>query len=320
MTRTTLSKERETTLNDVGTGEARVPVSVVVLTKNEERNLGAFLENVTGWCSEIFVVDSGSDDATVPLAMEYGAKVLTHPFESHTRQWNWAFANVPFQCDWALCLDADQRLEPSLRDEIAQLFGDGTTNERPIPHSGFYIKRRQIFRGKWIKHGGYYPKYLLKLVRHREARCDENELLDSRFYVKGTTSKLQNDLIEDNQNESDISFWIEKHNKYAVAQAKEELRRRGGIKWSIQPKFWGTPDQRTLFLRDIWYQHFPLYLRPFLLFSYRYLLRLGFLDGKEGLVFHLFQSLWFRMLVDAKIDELRDAPEPVAETIAAQPD
>ena len=138
--------------------------------------------------------------------------------------------------------------------------------------------------------------------------------------MEGTTSKLKNDLIEDNQNERDITFWIDKHNKYAVAQAREELRRRSGLKWSIQPKFWGTPDQRTLFLRAIWYQHFPLYLRPFLLFFYRYLVRLGFLDGREGLVFHLFQSLWFRMLVDAKIDELREAPEPVAETIAAHPD
>ena len=157
-------------------------------------------------------------------------------------------------------------------------------------------------------------------MRHREARCDENELLDSRFYVNGSTGRLKNDLIEDNRNEWDITFWVDKHNKYAVAQAKEELRRRSGMKWSIQPKFWGTPDQRTLFLRDIWYHHFPLYLRPFLLFFYRYLLRLGFLDGKEGLVFYLFQSLWFRLLVDAKIDELRVTTGSVAEAVTAHSD
>jgi glycosyltransferase involved in cell wall biosynthesis len=278
-----------------------VPVSVVVLTKNEERNLRGCLESVAGWCREIFIVDSGSDDATIPIAEHYGAAIVAHPFESHTKQWNWALTHLPFCCEWVLCLDADQRVTPELRAEIGLLLAGGT-----VPQNGLYVKRRQIFRGRWIKHGGYYPKYLLKMVRHKYAWCDENERLDSHFYVEGSTGLLKHDIIEDNQNENDITFWIDKHNRYAIAQASEELHRQNTkVEWSLRPKFFGTPDQRTLFLRGIWYRHLPLYVRPFLLFFYRYFLRLGFLDGKEGLIFHFCQSLWFRLLVDVKIEELQ---------------
>ncbi|MDP9162172.1 MAG: hypothetical protein M3O09_18350 [Acidobacteriota bacterium] len=177
-------------------------------------------------------------------------------------------------------------------------------NKDAATHEGFYIKRRQIFRGKWIKHGGYYPKYLLKMVRHKSAWSDENEQLDSHIYVKGATGMLRHDIVEDNQNENNITFWIDKHNRYAVAQAWEELERLNNpIPWSIKPRLFGNPDQRTLFLRKIWYRFLPLYLRPFILFFYRYFLRFGFLDGKQGLMFHFCQSLWFRLLVDAKIEE-----------------
>lgn len=287
-----------------------VPLSVVVLTKNEERNLRDCLESVAGWCRESFIVDSGSNDATISIAEQYGAAVVAHPFESHTKQWNWALTHLSFCCDWVLCLDADQRVTPELRDEIGSLLADGT-----VPQNGLYVKRRQIFRGKWIKHGGYYPKYLLKMVRHKYAWCDENERLDSHFYVKGSTGLLEHDIIEENQNENDITFWIDKHNRYAVAQASEELYRRNALaEWSLKPRFFGTPDERTLFLRQIWYRFLPLYLRPFLLFLYRYFLRLGFLDGKQGLIFHFFQSLWFRLLVDVKIEEL--AASGSSETVA----
>jgi glycosyltransferase involved in cell wall biosynthesis len=291
-------------LNTAQAGDRRarsVPLSLVVLTKNEERNLRNCLESVASLCSQILIVDSGSTDATLDIAHEFGASVVNHPFENHTRQWNWALRNLPFSCEWTLCLDADQQLTPELRDEIASLFCRGEA----ISDNGFYLRRRQIFRGKWIRHGGYYPKHLLKLFRHELAWCDENERLDSRFYVKGKLGILKHDLIEDNQNEHNMTFWVEKHNRYANAQALEELERRNGkLSWAIEPRFFGTPDQRTLFLRNWWYRSLPLYLRPFLLFTYRYFFRLGFLDGKEGLIFHFNQSLWFRLLVDVKLEEL----------------
>ena len=196
-----------------------VPVSLVVLTKNEERNLRSCLESLAGLCSQMLIVDSGSTDATLEIAKEFGATVVHHPFESHTRQWNWALRNLPFTSEWACVWMRDQQLTTELRDEIVSLF----SGAKAVSENGFYLRRRQIFRGKWIRHGGYYPKHLLKLFRHEVAWCDENERLDSRFYVKGQVGILKRDLIEDNQNEHNITFWIEKHNRYAISQALEEL-------------------------------------------------------------------------------------------------
>jgi glycosyltransferase involved in cell wall biosynthesis len=291
------------------------PLSIVVLTYNEEQNLPACLESMAGWAGEIFVVDSGSTDHTIEIAERYGARVVMHSFESHAKQWNWALRSLPFTYEWALCLDADHRVTPKLREEICELFQvrseDVRRQARLDVVDGFYIKRRQIFRGRWIRHGGYYPKHLLKLVRHEWAWSDEHELLDFRFYVKGEMATLQHDLVEDNQKEFDISFWIAKHNQFAQLQAREELlRQRDGIGWNIRPSLFGTPDQRILWLKRIWY-HLPLYVRPYLYFFYRYVLRLGFLDGKQGFLFHFLQGFWYRLLVDVVLDDLRRGPASV---------
>lgn len=278
------------------------PVSVLVLTYNEGRNLEACLESVSSLAGEIFVVDSGSSDGTVDVARRHGAEVVTHAFETHAKQWNWALRTLPFSHEWTLCLDADHRVTVELADEITRLFREGT---RLSDVDGFYVKRRQVFRGRWIKHGGYYPKYMLKLVRHNRSWCDERELIDFRLYVKGPTRLLQHDIIEANENEADISFWIAKHNRFAVLQAREEMRRTSdGIAWAVTPSLLGTPDQRVLWLKDRWYR-MPLYVRPFIYFFYRYILRLGFLDGKQGFVFHFLQAFWYRLLVDINLDDLR---------------
>ena len=289
-----------------------LPISMVVLTYNEENNLSDCLASVVGWTGELLVVDSGSNDRTLEIARQYGAHILSHPFETHARQWNWTLDNLSFRYEWVLGLDADQRVTPELRDEIIELFGREAQNargeERLEKIDGFYIKRRQVFRGKWIRHGGYYPKYLLKLFRRQRVRIDLHDLMDHHFYVTGRVAKLHNDIIEENENENDISFWIEKHNRYATLIAREELQRgRNDRQASMTPSPIGNPDQRTLWLKRIWHR-LPLYLRPFLYFFYRYFFRFGFLDGKEGLIFHFLQGCWFRLLVDIKIDELkRDA-------------
>jgi hypothetical protein len=117
-------------------------------------------------------------------------------------------------------------------------------------------------------------------------------------------AKLKYDLIEANRKEDDISFWIEKHNWYAKKLAVEEFRRRNGQRHDpISASWTGNPDQRTLRMKMLWL-HMPLYLRPFLYFGYRYFLRLGFLDGKEGAIFHFMHAFWFRMLVDINLDDL----------------
>lgn len=275
-------------------------ITALVLTHNEEANLPACLGSLGGWTGEVVVVDSGSTDATVDIARRHGARVVEHAFETHARQWRWALDALPLRHDWILGLDADQAVTPELREEITGLFAGPASRLAGV--EGIYLRRRQMFRGRWIRHGGYYPKYLLKLFRRDRVRVDERHLVDHHFYVTGPTLKLRHDLVEDNRREADLGFWIAKHCRYALLQAREEFGRNGG--WPLAPALLGSPDQRTLWLKRAW-GRLPLYVRPFLAFGYRYVLRLGFLDGKEGLVFHFLQTFWYRLLVDVHLDELR---------------
>lgn len=287
-------------------GGARVPITAVVLTLNEELNLAECLASLVGWVEEIVVVDSGSTDSTLNLAARAGARVAHHAFESHSAQWSWALENLQINTDWVLGLDADQQVTPELRSELLSRFGP--QGDRGEGINGFYIARRQIFRGRWIRHGGYYPKYLLKLFRRDRVRFDSLDLSDHHFYVDGRTERLDGDIAEDNRKEYDIGFWVEKHTRYAARIAREELlRRKEGGGWPLPPSLWGSPDQRVMWMKDRWYR-MPLYLRPLLYFFYRYVLRLGFLDGKQGFIFHFLQGYWFRLLVDVHLDDLLEPP------------
>ncbi|MDH3733904.1 MAG: glycosyltransferase family 2 protein [Gemmatimonadota bacterium] len=277
------------------------PITVVVLTCDEEDNLRPLLESVFGWVDEIFIVDSGSTDGTLAIAEEFGTNVFPHDFTTHQAQWKWAVANLPIETDWVLGLDADQRITPELRRELKKMFPEGT--QGPAGVNGLYINRRQVFRGKWIKHGTYYPKYLLKLFRRDSVRFDELDLIDHHFHVDGPTEKLQNDLIEDNAKERDISFWVSKHVRYAGRVAEEEFLRRQEGHFGVEPKLFGNPDQRTAWFKRSWYR-LPLYVRPFLYFGYRYFVRLGFLDGRQGLVFHFLHGLWYRLMIDVHLDDM----------------
>lgn len=279
----------------VSVSGSSAPVTVVVLTFNEERNLAPCLESVARWAGEIFVVDSGSTDGTATIADRFGARLVTHAFETHSRQWAWALRELPIGTDWILALDADQRVTPELRQAIVDhLTSPGAT-------AGCYLPRRQVFRGRWIRHGGYYPKYLLKLFRRDAVELKDGDLVDHHFHVSGALQKLTGDLVEDNRNEAAIFDWIAKHNRYARLQAVEELNRSSR---GVQGRWLGSPDERTARVKMLW-NRLPLYVRPAVYFFYRYVLRFGFLDGKEGFVFHFLQAFWYRTLVDINIDELR---------------
>jgi glycosyltransferase involved in cell wall biosynthesis len=298
-------------------------VSVVILTFNEERNLEAVLESISGWAASVYVVDSGSTDATVAIAKRHGAHVVAHPFNTHARQWKWALDTLPIGTEWVLALDADQRLTPELRRAItAALTASDAAGAGP---NGYFVARRQIFRGRWIRHGGYYPKYLLKLFRRSQATLGERELVDHHFFVDGPLAKLDGDLIEDNRNEATIFDWTAKHNRYAVLQARHEVEAAADGSGVPVSSVFASPDGRTRWLKRQW-SRLPLFVRPVLYVLYRYVVRLGFLDGKEGFVFHVLQGFWYRLLVDINIDELRrgacraevttdveSAPAPAAE-------
>lgn len=279
--------------------DLKLPLSVIILTSNEEKNIDDCLKSVHRLADEIFIVDSGSQDETLKIVKTYTKKINYHSFDTHSKQWQWALNNLPIKNQWVLGLDADQIITPELADEISRILINNKMNKK----DGYYIKRRQIFMGRWIKHGGYYPYYLLKLFKKGCVKIEEGELIDHHFYVNGNTGKLKNDLIEWNRKEDDLSFWIDKHNRYATLKAIEECSHIN--EHDNNGNFFGNKDQRTLWLKNKIWNRLPRLIRPFIYFIYRYIFRLGFLDGKEGLIFHFLQGFWYRFLVDAKIYELR---------------
>lgn len=273
-----------------------VPVSVVVMTHNEELNVEAALRSVAGWAQEIFLVDSGSTDRTVEIARRYTCLVHVHPYADHASQWAWTLRNLPFATDWLLALDADNVVSERLKRQIA----DALARDEPGV-DGYYAVHTHTFRNRPVRG---LKKHWLRLVRHAHTRVDEGELVDFRFIVEGRTRVLPGEIVEANQKELAIDFWIDKHQRFASRMAVEEvLRRAGRLRWEMTPHLLGNQDERMLWAKTRWYRA-PLYARPLLYFVYRYVLRGGFLDGANGLVYHLLQALWFRLLVDIRIAEL----------------
>jgi glycosyltransferase involved in cell wall biosynthesis len=288
-----------------------IPVSAIITTRNEAANIERTLQSLAGFVGEIFVIDSDSTDDTKEIARRYATQVVNLPYE-HGRiiPWifQWGLDHLPLRQEWVLILEADQRLDDRLKRSLEALFARAA-----IAENGFYLRRKQIFRGKWIRFGGYGGKYMLKLFRRGSGELDPKEE-DTRVYVRGTTAKLKGWLVEENVKEGRILFYLEKHLRYAEAFARDELeRRRSGVRWKLEPRLLGTPDERTLWLKSAYYRS-PLYLRPWIYFLYRYFLLLGFLDGKEGFIFHFLQAYWFRLVVDIRMEELLRDARPARET------
>lgn len=279
----------------------KIPLTVLVTTRDEEANIERTLASVHGFADQIFVIDSESRDRTKEIAHRYADDVIDLAYE-HGRiiPWifQWGLDHLPIRNEWVLILEADQALPEALRSEIAGVLARADT-----PESGFYIRRRQIFRGHPIEHGGYGSKYLMKLFRRSVSSLDPVEQ-DTRVYVRGATGKLKEPLEEWNKKEDVILFYLEKHLRYAEAFAKEEFERRTkGIPWKATPRLFGTPDERILWMKSRWYR-MPLFVRPVLYFGYRYFFLFGFLDGAVGTLFHFLQAFWFRLVVDVRLAEL----------------
>lgn len=288
-----------------------IAISVVILTYNEEKNLKTCLESVSGWADEIFVVDSFSNDSTEKIARNYTENFIQHRYESHPAQWNWALQNLPFRNEWIFAIDADWQVTPKLKAEISRKL----TNLNDAI-KGIYVRHREVFRGRFIKHGTIYPRYWLRLFRRGFVFVDTNDLVDLHFYVQGEVVKIEYDVIEENAKEASLEFWINKQVKFAQRAAVEELKRLHNSEHApVQPTLFGTPDQRTLWLKNCWY-HLPLYWRSVAYFVYRYIMRLGFLDGRQGFLYHFTQALVYRLMIDARIEELQAEATQIEELIA----
>lgn len=281
-------------------GTIRAPVSLIILTFNEELNIEHTLESVKDWVGEIIIVDSFSTDRTLEICRRYTDKIYQHAFENQAKQFNWALDHVPLACEWVLRLDSDERVTPELAAEIRQ-----TVPTLPGEVTGVYLKRRVHFLGRWIKHGDYYPMWFLRLFRKGQGRYEE--ITEEHIVLsRGRAVRLRHDFIDDNR--KGLSFWTDKHAHWAIGEMLDVLSMMGQGKLpasTVRPAFFGTQEQRRRWLKTRVYARMPLFLRSFVFFFYRYFVRLGFLDGIEGLIFHFLQGCWYRFYVDAKIYEAK---------------
>lgn len=271
------------------------PITILILTYNEEENITRCLQNVSGWASQVIVIDSYSSDKTVDIVKSFGVKVYQHKFEDYSKQRNWVLDNVKFKNEWVLFLDADEILSSELKSEISQ--------ELPLlpkDVSGIEVKRRFYWMGRWIKHGGTYPVWLLRIAKHKKAKWDSRSV-NEHMMVDGKVVRFKNDIIHDNK--KSIGDWILKHSRYATLEAEELIKYAKGQK-DTMAKIKGTQTQRKRWLREKIWNRLPLFVRPFLYFFYCYIIKLGSLDGKAGFVYHILHKFWYRFLIDVKYLEM----------------
>lgn len=245
-------------------------LSVAVIALDEEARLRPCLESVA-WADEIVVVDAGSRDGTPAVARQFTDRVLVRPWQGYGRQKNLALD----QCrgDWILSLDADERVPPPLREEIG-----GVLAAAP-PQAGFFIARRNLFQGRWVRHGGLYPDYQLRLFRRGRGRFTEVGVHEA-VRVDGPTGRLRHPLVHEGYR--GVADFAARAQRYAELAARDRAAAgRGGRAWD-------------------------LLLRPAWRFASMYLLRLGFLDGWRGLVLAVLYAHYV-FLREARVRELRAA-------------
>ena len=272
--------------------------TVILLSFNSEDTLGATLSRAREVSDEIFVIDSFSTDGTIALAESYGAKVVSHVFENYGAQRNWGIDNLPITGKWQLHLDADEVMDAELVAAIQAL------PDEP-EHAGYFVPRYVKFLGRVLRHGGMSPTWHLRLFRTGVGRCEDRKY-DQHYLLagQGTTGKLPGVMIDDIA--MSLSEWTARHNRWADGEVAEIDARHEAGRLVADPR--GNPAQRKRALREK-YNKLPLFIRPFALFGYRFIFKLGFLDGTEGFIFWVLQTFWFRFLIDAKIWEKRNLPK-----------
>lgn len=285
-----------------------LPITVIILTYNESRNIRDCLESVRELTDNIILVDSGSTDDTLVQASAYATTVYHHPFENYSQQRNWAFQHVDCKYHWILNMDADHRLTPEIIAELRNWFSRGI----PEDVNGFMASRRTIFMNRWIKHGGHYPVYHGVLFRKGQGWCEEKEY-DQHFIIEGKSEVLRGDVIDIITDS--LTNFISRHNKWATLEARDILNLASASK-KIAPDKKGNQMERRRYQRMRYYSY-PLFWRVFLYFGYRFILKGGFRDGRPGLIFHFLQGFWFRFLVDAKIYEGTHLKKPERQATGA---
>ncbi len=273
-------------------------VTVIILTFNEERNIEQCLDSLAGFTDDVVIVDSASTDNTVKICETYRCRIYQHAFVNQALQFNWALVHVPLDRPWILRMDADEVLPAQLKEEVSELV---TTCGPDV--TGIYLNRRMYFMNRWLKHGGIYPHHILRLFRRGTARYEE-KTEEHLVLMRGRAIYAKHDFLEDNR-QNHLKYWLRKHDDLSDGEIRDTLLETQDPDKDLKPRLFGNKVERTRWLKTRVYARSPLFFRAFGYFVYRYVLRLGFLDGVPGLIFHVLQAFWYRFYVDARIYEDR---------------
>ncbi len=262
----------------------------VVLTYNEEKHIRRCLTRTLDFCRDIYVVDSFSTDRTPEICRQFSrVHLVQHNWPgTQAQQFNWALGHLPLKTDWILRLDADEYMLPGEGERLLHLL-----HEQPADVNGLIMLRLRYFLGKHIRYGGTDRIPLLRVFRRGSAVC-ESRAMDEHLLLTGGRALLTNLLFADNNLES-LDYWLSKHLHYAHREANMP---RG----MPQVNHLHRSLRRTRQFKSL-YAHLPLFWRAAGLFFYRYILRLGFLDGREGFLWHFLQGWWYRCLADQFLRE-----------------
>ncbi|EMU55273.1 glycosyltransferase family 2 protein [Clostridium butyricum] len=275
-------------------------LTTIILTKNEENNIEKCIRSLDGLAERIIVVDSFSDDNTKDLALSLNADVYENKFISHSNQFNWALKNCNITSEWIFRIDADEEMTAELVEEFKDKIPQITEGI-----NGVFLRRRRYFMGRWIKHGDVYPEKVMRLFRTGTAES-EDRTMDEHIVLKfGDAIEFESDF--EDKDTKDLTFWINKHNWYSNKESAEFIKiyTEQSSNNELHGKILGNQCERRRWLKNKIYYKIPLFVRPVFYFIYRYFFKLGFLDGKEGLIYHVLQAFWYRFLVDAKIYEVK---------------
>jgi glycosyltransferase involved in cell wall biosynthesis len=270
-------------------------LTVVILTFNEEKHIERCILSLGGIAQRVVLIDSFSTDRTIEIATRLGAEVLQNPWVNYATQFQWGLDHGQIQTEWVMRMDADEYLYPELVQELQQKLPF-----IPSEITGLYIKMRLIFMDTWIKRG-YYPMRLLRFWRNGVGYIQQKWMDEHIRLRHGTTTMLEYDMADHNLNQ--LHWWTTKHNNYAIREAIDRLNRENNFLSDTHDNEYMVGNKRKWY--KSLYMRLPLFIRPFLYFFYRYFFRLGFLEGKTGLVWHILQGFWFQFLVDAKIFQIK---------------
>ena len=268
-----------------------MPISILILTLNEEQNLPACLESVK-WSDDIVVFDSFSTDLTVEIAKAAGVRVIRRTFDNYGAQRSAALNEVDYKHPWLLMVDADERCTPELSREIEEKL------KHPELDMALYrIRRKDYFMGRWLRHSSGYPTWFGRLMRVGHVRIERT--INEEYHTNGGVGFLQAHLAHYPFNKG-FSTWLEKHNRYSTMEA--ELLEEGGRKAHALSEIWHKdPTVRRKLIKSYAYR---LPGRPLIMFLSLYLFRGGILEGRAGFIYCALRS-FYEFMINCKAEENR---------------